>query len=368
MNEKRLKEYWLSLVAFGPRPTGSQNAEQAGRALLSELQKIVPSAHFQEYSFTGWQYGGRHSLWVMSGEAREIPCCPMLGSASTGETPAEGVLTDLGIQIVWGMYNWKRYGILNGGQLTGYLSVRPDYGAIPQLLAEGNSDLPHFVIDTEQDALIAREMQQGEVRVRLEATAETGLYTGRNIVARLDGPQKPRLILTAHYDTVFNSIGAYDNASGVAVLLELANLLKNKHRNLPVEIVLTDSEEWNLMGSRAHAASLSKDDVELAFNVDGIGRGSVLELWSSGEAYERRLFQAMRRICPNEQIVFKWPAPPGSDHQAYSEKGIPAQMLTFNDLEILHTPRDLCSEAMLRNMVHTVSILEALFAAYGFCE
>lgn len=123
--------------------------------------------------------------------------------------------------------------------------------------------------------------------MRLEATAETGLYTGRNIAARLDGPQKPRLILTAHYDTVFNSIGAYDNASGVAVLLELANLLKDKHRNLPVEIVLTDSEEWNLMGSRAHAASLSKDDVELAFNVDGIGRGSVLELWSSGEAYER---------------------------------------------------------------------------------
>ena len=50
----------------------------------------------------------------------------------------------------------------------------------------------------------------------------------RNIIATRTGTTLPheRVCVVAHYDTVAASPGADDNASGVAVLLELAELLR----------------------------------------------------------------------------------------------------------------------------------------------
>ena len=50
----------------------------------------------------------------------------------------------------------------------------------------------------------------------------------RNIIATLPGRQCPeqRVLVMAHYDTVPGSPGADDNASGVAVMLELARILQ----------------------------------------------------------------------------------------------------------------------------------------------
>ena len=50
----------------------------------------------------------------------------------------------------------------------------------------------------------------------------------RNIIATRRGTRLPeqRLLLVAHYDTVAASPGADDNASGVAVMLELAKLFQ----------------------------------------------------------------------------------------------------------------------------------------------
>lgn len=49
----------------------------------------------------------------------------------------------------------------------------------------------------------------------------------RNIIATRPGsdPQRKRVLVLAHYDTVAGSPGADDNASGVAVLLEIATVL-----------------------------------------------------------------------------------------------------------------------------------------------
>ena len=51
----------------------------------------------------------------------------------------------------------------------------------------------------------------------------------KNIIASRNGNSSPahRVIVLAHYDTVFATPGADDNASGVAVLLEVADVLKS---------------------------------------------------------------------------------------------------------------------------------------------
>lgn len=80
-----------------------------------------------------------------------------------------------------------------------------------------------------------------------------------------------RVIIGAHYDTVPVTPGADDNASGVAVLIELAYLLQNAPQlDCDIELVAWNSEEppyftQNAMGSYAHADALKK-----SIKTDGI--------------------------------------------------------------------------------------------------
>jgi len=68
------------------------------------------------------------------------------------------------------------------------------------------------------------------------------------------------LVIGAHYDTVFNSPGADDNASGVAALFEIARLLKASRPARTIRIVFFANEEhplntsaWESMGSFFYA-------------------------------------------------------------------------------------------------------------------
>lgn len=87
----------------------------------------------------------------------------------------------------------------------------------------------------------------------------------RNWIAEKKGsnPDAPTLILGAHYDTARGTPGADDNASGVAVLLETARLLRNVPTENTVRFVAFSTEEppffnTNDMGSAHYAKALRK--------------------------------------------------------------------------------------------------------------
>ncbi len=82
----------------------------------------------------------------------------------------------------------------------------------------------------------------------------------RNIVVNLYGKQHREevIVIGAHYDTVWLSPGADDNASGVAALLEIARGLYGSRPGKTVRFVAFVNEEWPFfgrdeMGSRVHA-------------------------------------------------------------------------------------------------------------------
>jgi peptidase M28-like protein len=82
----------------------------------------------------------------------------------------------------------------------------------------------------------------------------------RNIVAEHYGTTLADeiIIIGAHYDTVWLSSGADDNASGVAVMLEIAKQLKEKQLNRSIRFVAFANEEnpyffTDNMGSLFHA-------------------------------------------------------------------------------------------------------------------
>ncbi|WP_433578726.1 M28 family peptidase [Nocardia brasiliensis] len=78
--------------------------------------------------------------------------------------------------------------------------------------------------------------------------------TGANLRAELPGAAPgPAMVIGAHLDTVYRSPGADDNASGVAVVLEVARLLAARPERPAVTLMIFDHEEVGLIGARAAA-------------------------------------------------------------------------------------------------------------------
>ena len=71
------------------------------------------------------------------------------------------------------------------------------------------------------------------------------------------------ILIAAHYDSVPGSPGADDNASGVAVLLELARIFATEPTKYPIRLVAFDMEEAGLLGSQEYVNQLLEDKQKL---------------------------------------------------------------------------------------------------------
>ncbi|HEY9749789.1 MAG TPA: M20/M25/M40 family metallo-hydrolase [Allocoleopsis sp.] len=84
-------------------------------------------------------------------------------------------------------------------------------------------------------------------------------------------PSQPPILVGAHYDAVPGSPGADDNATGVAVLLELARAFAQAPIRYPLRLIAFDLEEQGLAGSRHYAASLQQEPVRLMLSLEMLG-------------------------------------------------------------------------------------------------
>ena len=101
---------------------------------------------------------------------------------------------------------------------------------------------------------------------------------GYNLLAVLpaEAPEAEIVVFCAHYDTARGCPGAVDNASGVAVLLELARVLTASGRHFAAELrfLLTAGEEQGYYGAKAYLGALSSEERarhRFVFNIDMAG-------------------------------------------------------------------------------------------------
>ena len=89
--------------------------------------------------------------------------------------------------------------------------------------------------------------------------------TYKNIVAEKRGRTSPErvFILGAHYDTVPGSPGADDNASAIAVLLEIARNIQSVSLEGTVRLIAFTLEEYGYIGSSHYVESLKKGKEEI---------------------------------------------------------------------------------------------------------
>jgi Zn-dependent M28 family amino/carboxypeptidase len=98
---------------------------------------------------------------------------------------------------------------------------------------------------------------------------DEGQGEGINLILRLPGrnDELEPLLVGAHYDGPLQSIGADDNASGIAALLLLAERWSEEAPKRPVWIVAFDQEEWGMLGSTALARELRRSRRKLQLMV-----------------------------------------------------------------------------------------------------
>ena len=79
------------------------------------------------------------------------------------------------------------------------------------------------------------------------------------------------IVIGAHYDTVPGCPGADDNATGVAVLLELARYFSEHPPRRPIRLVAFDLEEYGLVGSHAYVKALNGQPIFLMLSLEMLG-------------------------------------------------------------------------------------------------
>jgi Zn-dependent M28 family amino/carboxypeptidase len=114
----------------------------------------------------------------------------------------------------------------------------------------------------------ARYIEEEFLKTGLDVKEDHFQWEGKsykNIVAEKRGMTSPRrvLILGAHYDTVPGSAGADDNASAVALLLEVARNIQAVPLESTVRLVAFSLEEYDFAGSAHYVDSLSKGREEI---------------------------------------------------------------------------------------------------------
>lgn len=116
----------------------------------------------------------------------------------------------------------------------------------------------------------------GRVEIH-EFTVQQRRY--QNLILNLAGQRSstPPILIGAHYDAVPGSPGADDNASGAAVLLELARSFAQQPARSPIRLVAFDFEEtrYEWAGSTHYARSLQGEPLRLMLALEMVGYTSV---------------------------------------------------------------------------------------------
>lgn len=189
-------------------------------------------------------------------------------------------------------------------------------------------------------------------------TSEGRGHDGVNLLGRLEGTSRSKrtLVVMAHYDhlgvidgQIYN--GADDNASGVAVLLAVAQAFAADPPRHDVLFALVDAEEGGERGSRVLVSDppVPLSDIALVVNLDMLGRGERNELHAAGAAHFPWLKPRLEALAASAPVTLRLGHDTGgqgqdwtmlSDHGAFHEVGVPWIYFGVEDHPDYHKPTD----------------------------
>ncbi|WP_053973433.1 M28 family peptidase [Polaribacter dokdonensis] len=184
-----------------------------------------------------------------------------------------------------------------------------------------------------------------------------GTITGNNVIGFVDNKVENTIIIGAHYDHLGfggegslyrDSIkaihnGADDNASGIAILLNLAARLKDKNTNNNYLFMAFSGEEMGLLGSNYFVKNPTIDTKKVSYmiNMDMVGRmkkDSTLAVYGTGTSPIFK--QVLKSHNDNFKLVQQESGVGPSDHTSFYLADMPVLHFFTGQHEDYHKPGD----------------------------
>ena len=290
---------------IGPRLSGSAQAEKAVEYVAGEMKALGLEVQLERVMVPHWVRGEETAALVQfPGQAQNTTQKIILTALGDSvATPAQGLtaevvvvgdfeeLQSLGEQKVKGKivvfnhsFDKQMAAQGHGGEAYGeavvYRGEAPSaaakLGAVAALIRSvGGADyrLPHTgmtryadniakipagAVTAEDAELVANLVRQGPVRMHLILTPQQlPDAVSYNVVADLKGTEHPEqvVIVSGHLDSWDLGTGAIDDGAGVAVAMQVANLIKQLglHPHRTIRVIAWMNEENGEMGGKTYA-------------------------------------------------------------------------------------------------------------------
>ena len=198
---------------------------------------------------------------------------------------------------------------------------------------------------------------QPHAEVKYTSINSDSTITGRNIVGFMDNKAERTVVIGAHYDhlgygnegslyrekekAIHN--GADDNASGVALMLNIASRLKETNTGNNYLFMAFSGEEMGLLGSNYFAKNptISTEEINFMINMDMVGRlkaDSTLAVYGVGTS---PIFKQVISSSNNSFKIIENESGVGpSDHTSFYLVDIPVLHFFTGQHEDYHKPSD----------------------------
>jgi Zn-dependent M28 family amino/carboxypeptidase len=196
-------------------------------------------------------------------------------------------------------------------------------------------------------------------QIRLEQEEYKG--ASRNVVVNLPGEVEEYIVLTAHYDSVALSQGAYDNMSGSIGILAMAEYFSTHPHHYGIRIIWCGSEERGLLGSKAYVSAHEEELKQVVFNVNLDMIGCTMGKFIAVCTAEEKLVSYLKYFGDMEgfpiaakQEVYS------SDSTPFADKGIPAMSfarIAPSNTATIHNSYDTMKVMKMEHMEQDIAII-----------
>jgi hypothetical protein len=416
-------DYAYKQVAYlcnniGPRLSGSPQAARAVEYVAAEMRRLGLEVQLERLMVPHWVRGAETGELIQfegqaPGTTQKIVLTALGGSVAT---PASGIVAEvvvvdnfeqlqsLGRDRVAGkivLFNAKfdKRMAEQGAGLDAYrqavayrgagASAAARLGAVAALnRSAGGAEyrLPHtgslrYVDDapkipaaavaSEDAELIAHLAAQGSVRMRLTLTPQTlPDAESYNVIADIKGSEHPEqvVIVSGHLDSWDLGTGALDDAAGVAVAMQAAQLVKQlKLRpKRTIRVIAWMNEENGLMGGRTYAQNHTAQFANHVAAIESdLGAGHPLGIRAHVSLKALPMLQSLADILSSQGagLLEHATGPVGADISPLEIAGVPGfsplqDVRTYFDYH--HTAADTLDKIVPRELAENASVMALL--------
>jgi aminopeptidase YwaD len=254
--------------------------------------------------------------------------------------------------------------LLETKQPKAILAVSPKDSNPAPIIDDGDFHIPSATVPAATGKTLLE--QQGHP-LTLQIQSTNRLSAGANVIGRRNGNNAKKIVICAHYDTKPGTPGAIDNASGVAAVLTLTQLLKAAALKNDLELIAFNGEEYySIPGQILYLQRYTSDfpRIVLVINIDGVGakdQNTSVALFACPEQLEQQIAEIQANY-PGIVRVEPWPQ---GDHLLFAMQGVPSVAFSSTGAQalletIIHTAQDTVEGIAPEKIAETVFFMRDL--------